>query len=145
MAGEPLLLMLERHRQTKSPVSPWSLPVFGVTAAAAACFAASLRPVSYHAFHTPFPESIDPRPVQTSYLKCRDTSNPFIRKMADRAKRNNWPPDDHQFRPLSHGDLSCRIVSGHYDSNGIWTRFSFFFSINYRYVPIISQRSTMTP
>lgn len=91
MAGEPFQLMLEEHRLADGSVKPWPLQVFGVTGPESTWFLDRLRPFSYRAFHTPFPSAFDPCRVPTSFISCRETISPFIRRMADKAKANGWP------------------------------------------------------
>lgn len=91
MAGDPFQLMLEEHRLADGSIKPWPLQVFGVTGPESSWFEARLRPFSYQAFHTPFPGFFDPRLVPTSYINCQETSSPFIREMAEKAKSNGWP------------------------------------------------------
>jgi pimeloyl-ACP methyl ester carboxylesterase len=91
IADEPFRQMLEKHRQEDGTVRPWPLPLFGVTGPEVAWFTTRLRPFSHKAFLAPFPGSFNPRLVPTSYITCRETSSPFIRKMAEKAKENNLP------------------------------------------------------
>jgi pimeloyl-ACP methyl ester carboxylesterase len=91
MAGDPFRDMLEEHHLDDGSVKPWPLQSFGVTGSESTWFLDRLRPFSYRAFYTPFPEFFDPQRVSTSYIRCQGATNPFIQKMGGKAKANGWP------------------------------------------------------
>lgn len=90
-AGEAFRLMMDTHRVNGWRVKPWPLHVFGVPEARAEWFRNRLCDFPAAAFETPFPGEFDPRAAEAVFVAGRQTTSPFIRAMADKARRFGWP------------------------------------------------------
>ena len=90
-AGEAFRHMLAAHRANGWRIRPWPLKVFGVSGSKSDWFRSRLADFPEAPFHTPFPGEFDPSSVPASHIACRETTSPFIRAMADKARAFGWP------------------------------------------------------
>ncbi len=91
IAGDSFTQMLEKSKTPTGEVKPWPVQMFGVDENNAAWFEDRLRPFPVKAFHSPFPDCLEPSPIKVSHISCKHTMSPFIREMAAKAKGMGWP------------------------------------------------------
>ncbi|MEF2145955.1 MAG: alpha/beta fold hydrolase [Desulfovibrionaceae bacterium] len=91
MSGEMFQNMLAKQRADNGLIRPWPLPVFGVPEDKGEWFGARMRAFPEAAFTTPLPGEFDPTQMSGALITCTRTKNPFINKMADKARGLGWP------------------------------------------------------